>query len=73
VVISTLLDDKRYLTYILYPKQVEKTFIELFIDARSKTVCEVSDGHNLKFSFRRIVDDATIEQWYEILQIVNTI
>jgi hypothetical protein len=30
-------------------------------------------GVNLKFSFRKTVDSATMEQWYEILQIASTI
>jgi hypothetical protein len=40
---------------------------------QGKTVCEAWDGENLKSSFRRIVDAATMEQWYKIIQIVSTI
>jgi hypothetical protein len=34
---------------------------------------EALDGDNLKFSCRRTVDAATIEQWYEVMQIASTI
>jgi hypothetical protein len=36
-------------------------------------VFDAWDGVNLKFNFRRTVDSATMEQWYEILQIANNI
>jgi hypothetical protein len=40
---------------------------------QGKIIYDAWDGVNLKFTFRRTVDSATMEQWYEILQIASTI
>jgi aryl carrier-like protein len=36
-------------------------------------LCDAWDGSHLKFTFRGIVDSATMEQWYEIVQIGGSI
>jgi hypothetical protein len=45
----------------------------LFSSCQGKTVFDTWHGVNLKFNFRRTVESATMEQWYEILQIASSI
>jgi hypothetical protein len=47
--------------------------IYLIINEQGATIREFWDGVNLKFTFIRTVDSKTMNQWYELLQIVQSI
>jgi hypothetical protein len=47
--------------------------IYCIVNEQGKTICEVWDGVNLKFAFRRTVNRGTMNQWEEFLQITSSI
>jgi hypothetical protein len=43
------------------------------VNEQCKTLSEAWDGQTLKFSFRMAVGERVMNQWYEVVQIVNSI
>lgn len=47
--------------------------IYVFIHEQSGTIAELWDGTNLKYTFRRGVDQRLMNMWLEIIQLASTI
>jgi hypothetical protein len=43
------------------------------VNEHGKDICEVWDGGNLRFTFKRIVDHVVMNQWHELLGIAGTL
>jgi hypothetical protein len=43
------------------------------VNEQGKAICEVWDGENLRFTFRRTVDQEMMDQWHELLGIASSI
>lgn len=59
----------------LGPSSLALQFWEIyaFIHEQSGTIAELWDGTNLKYTFRRGVDQRLMNMWLEIIQLASTI